>query len=179
MTISINWRIGTSLVTDIDHGSSATDATLPAQIIFIEHDGANQLTNCKFWIDAKITDYEGDKSPITDLAELKAWGDGTAANTFGGFFLSMNAAGSFPSWPTYTTKSGVDYFTFKSGVADSIENAVSLHTNMNSTPAMSTGIVPPSCSVWPSFACRIRVPALVHYVGTRQVTQKLRFTYTS
>jgi len=180
MTVNITWKLSGSAVTAVDHGSGTNGDSLTTKVLFIEHDGLNQLTECKFWIDAKISDYTGNLTPAADLAEIKAWGDQETEDAFGGFFISMNAVGSFPTWPVYGTKLGTDYFTFCTGTGDSIENGVTLHTNMNSTPAMSSsGIIPASCSIWPSFACRVHIPAEVDTVGIRQFVQKLRFTYTS
>ncbi len=182
MAVQITWKESAVAITSLNHGSVAAGGSSTIRTLTIEHDGENQITNCRFWIDTKSGAYGGGATPAADLAEMLEWGDALTAAGFGGLKLNMDAAAAFPvgKWPSYSDKYGSDYSAFYTGRGDTADNGVLLHINMNSTPIMpANGVIPASCTTWPSFACRIEVPTSEGTTGVRQFEHKLRFTYTS
>jgi len=182
MTVQITWKELDVAITYLNHGDVGAGNNSLVRTVFIEHDGENQITNCRLWIDVKSGTYGGDATPAADLAEILEWGDAAVADDFGGLAVNMDAAGSFPGgkWPTASVKYSDDYSAFYTGRGDTPDNGLLLHVNMNSTPAMpGNGVIPADCTTWPSFACRLRVPSNEGTTGVRQFEQKLRFTYTS
>lgn len=183
MAVTITWNDSSDVATTLFlHGTVAAGSNSASQLISVEHDGLNQITGCRFWLDAFSGIYSGATSAANDINEFLVWGDGSATTSFGGFQVNMDAAGSFPvdKWPTATLKFGDDFSGFYTGRGDSSTNGVLLHSNMNSEPPMpANGTIPASCTTWPSFRARISIPSIEDSAGKRQVTQKLRFTYTS
>lgn len=183
MAVSIIWRPSNtgSPITNVDHGAGGNGDILAEQEVYIEHDGVNDITQCKFWISEKSGGYTGSFSASIDLAEMVSWGDGATSAAFGGFQISMDDG---VSWPTYTDKGATgggdaDYFVARTGYGDSAANGVELSSSMNSTPAMTGNTIPDSCTIWPHFKSRIQIPTDESETGVRQFDLKLRYTYTS
>lgn len=179
MTVSITFSAtnGGSAITSLDNGSAAADSNTTEQEIFIRHDGANQISNCGFYLAAKSGTYGGDFSAAADLAEILEWGDATTEASFGGFLINMDATGGYTSWPTYTSKGGTSYNTFRTGAGDSSTNKILLAVNMGLTGSVGTLQAGDEPNV--RFKCRIDVPSDETVLGVRQFDQKLSFIYTS
>jgi len=176
MSIQITWIESSVGISYLNHGDVAYGTLSNVRTISIQHDSSNALTNCAFYISERET-YSGDATAQTDLAEVLSWGDATSSDDFGGLQINMNALDNFPSadWPSVNNKLN----TFRSIRGDE-DHPIQLNKTMNSTPKMiSNGVIPPSCTVWPTFRCRIQVPVTAGTTGVRQFEQKLRFTWTS
>lgn len=171
---------GTAITDPLDHGTEPAGDTTTVKDIYVRHDGSNQLTQCKFWIGEYSGTYTGGASASLDLAEILAWGDDTDAADFGGFFISMDAAGSFPTWPTLSDKNTSTYAVFQTGIGDSADDGLALATDM-STVMSTAGVIPADGSHDPNphFEAKIQIPTSEATAGIRQFDQKLRFTYTS
>jgi hypothetical protein len=191
MAVTVSWLdalIGGSAVTPLlDHGQDANGQILDlGSAIFLEHDGANPITACKFYLAAKSGVYGGDSSAANDYNEMIAWGDSLAAGgpaetaEFGGFQINMNKTGGFPSgsWPTHAAKTPTSGSAFYTGVGDTVANGISLVTAMGAG-VTSTGVIAIGTSPDASFRARIQIPTDEGTPGVRQFDQKLRFTYTS
>jgi hypothetical protein len=180
MAVNITWSSsngGAAISDPLDHGTGGNGDALPAQTIYLEHDGVNQLTSCGFYLGEKSGSYGGDFSAPADFAELLAWGDGTG-DDFGGFQINMDAAGAWPisAWPTSGDKQPTNGSSFFTGVGDSLTNKIPLAVSMGiPTP----GTIQAGSAPNVRFQARIEVPVNEDTVGFREVDQKLRFTFTS
>jgi hypothetical protein len=182
MSVNITWEIDSVEGTLVTHSPTSNGSSSTQKVITVKHDGNNQITSCRLWLTAVSSGYSGSASPATDLTEFIGWADQNSLNGFGGLQVNMDAAGSFPvdKWPSWTQKFGDDFSSFYTGRGNLAENGVLLHPNMNSNPPMpANGTIPADCTTWPTFQTRIHVPQDENNAGTRQVEQRLRFTYTS
>lgn len=181
MPVSVTWSSsngGGAISQPLDHGVDTNGSVLSAQEVFLSHDGANQITDCGFYLAEKSGAYGGDASAGADLSELLGWGDGGDADAFGGFQLNMDATGGYAgNWPTFGDKSGSTYNVFRTGVGDSEANKIVLATNMGLTGAPGTIQTGSSPNV--RFQCRVEIPEDEDTAGVRQFDQRLRYTYTS
>jgi hypothetical protein len=180
MPVAITWSStqgGSALSEPLSHGSIAAGNTLPAQQVYLRHDGVNQITNCKFYVSQYSGAYTGGATAAADIAEALAWGDGITLASFGGFQVNMDKAGGFPSgsWPTFSSKQPSNGSAFFTGAGDSADNAILLSSAMGLTSAglLQTGT--PDVA----FQCRVHIPSDEGITGIRQFDQKLRYTYTS
>lgn len=180
MSVSIIWSAtngGAALSSPVDHGSGGNGDTLATSTIYLRHDGDNPITDCGFYLAELTGTYSGGASKSADLAEVLGWGDGTTATTFGGLLLNMNATGGWATWPSYSSKSGSNYNTFRTNVGDSQINKITLATEMGLTG--SAGVVQAGDSPNVRFRLRVQIPTAEDTVGIRQFDQRLRYTYTS
>lgn len=191
MPVTITWSLsngGVPITEPQNHGSGGVGTFRPSAAgteIYLAHDGANQITNCKFHLAQYSGTYTGGASAAADYLEMLAWGDSLAAggpaeaSEFGGFQINMDAVGGYAAaWPTHASKGGVGDtgVAFRTGVGDSAADGVNLHA---STGATSTGVIPVGEDPNVRFKCRIQIPTDEAVLGIRQFDQKLRYTYTS
>lgn len=182
MAVNITWSAtenGTQISDPLDHGQKENGEITDVESIFLRHDGANQITNARMYIDEKSGVYGGDFAAATDLAEIIGWGDGGVADAFGGFQINMDANGGFPngSWPTVGTKQPSNGSAFFTGVGDSAVNGVTLTTAMGAG-VTSNGIIA-AAATDVNFSARVEIPFDEDTSGIRQFDSKLRFTFTS
>jgi hypothetical protein len=180
MAVNITWSStngGVAMSDPLDHGSGGNGTTLSSATIYIEHNGTNQLTNCGFYIGEKSGTYTGSFSPSIDLAEILAWGDGSA-NSYGGLQINMDAVGDFPSgaWPIAADKQPTNGNTFLTGVGDTPDNKILLAVSMGLN---NVGVIPSGTAPNVRFQSRIQIPTDEDTTGTREFDQKIRFTFTS
>jgi hypothetical protein len=181
MTVSIIWSLtqgGSSLAdTTVSLGNVSNGQATTDEEIFVRHDGNNSITDVKMYIRAFSGTYSGAASAALDLAEILGWGDQTSADDFGGFMIHMNATGSYPSgeWPDVSTKTTAEGYTCRTGVADSVGNAVTLSA---ATGAASAGTIA-SGATNQRFKVRWQVPTNEDTLGIRQWEQILVYNYTS
>jgi hypothetical protein len=160
-----------------NHRSDTNGTILSDEEVFLEHDGDNPITGCKFFIGEKTAPYAGDFSASADLAELLAWGDDATEDGFGGAQVNMDAINSYAaSWPTYLSPDNAKTKTFKTGIGDSSANGIILHSSMG---LVSTGTIQAGTSPNVRFKLRIQLPTDEDTAGTREFDQKLRYTFTS
>lgn len=187
MTVSITWSTtnGGSAIegNSVDHGDLTNNSSSTAQQIYIRHNGANEITDCGFYVQAASDSYGGDFTAAGDLSEILAWGNALVSADYGGFELNLDADSSYPSgsWPSVTTKSVTDTgrtigVVCRTGVGDSTANKISLVTDMGCTASetIQTGSGPNV-----RFKCRFTVPQSEDTVGIRQIKVTLTYTYTS
>lgn len=186
---NISWiadTVGGSEITDplvggdtgADLGVKTNGEITDAQELYLEHDGANQIINCKFYLAAYSGTYGGDDSPANDLAELLDWGSQSVEDDFGGFQINMDRTGGWATaWPTYDAHSVSSLsYVFETGVGDSVDNAIALATGMG---CPSVGVIPSGADPNVGFRCRVQIPTNEDTPGVRQFDLKLRFTFTS
>ncbi len=170
---------GAAIDDPVSFGNTSNGSTTTGQVIFVEHDGASNITGCGFYVDV-ASSYAGDFTAVADKAEILSWGDGASAPAFGGYEINMNASGTFPgaSWPTFSNKTTVDGFGFavRTGVGDSSGNAITIPTV---TGATSSGVIQSGAAPDVSFKTRMVIPANVSTTGIRQFRLVLKYTYTS
>ena len=181
MSVSIIWSStvgGEAITSIIDHGNAANGAATTPEEIFIRHDGGSNITNVALYIREYSGSYSGSATAAADIAEIINWGDQTAEDDFGGFFINFNAATSYATgWPTYSDKSPTGGFVHRTGYGDSESNAIDLPT---STGATATGeIQTGSAAPGVRFQAKIAVPTNEDTAGVRQWETVLRYTYTS
>jgi len=171
--VTLIWTItnGGGSVAYIDHGSIPVGTSGTAREIFVRHDGVNPITNCGLY----VTDYNQNDF----IATLLGWGDEDNVSYFGGLQFNLDATGLYPTWPTYGDKSSDTYFVAKTGLGDSITNAVVLP--ITTGLATSAGVIQPGTSPNVRFKFRIQVPAtIVGDPGPAMAFEtRIRFTYTS
>lgn len=174
---------GSAISSDVDGGSAGNGEETAADTVYIRHDGSNPITGCKLYIASINERYSGATTADGDLLEMLGWGDKTTASAFGGFFLNLNATGSFPagSWPTLINKSVESAgktvgAVCRTGVGDSASNGVSLITNMgcSSDETIQTGSSPDV-----RFQCKVSIPSAEDTVGIRHFKIVLSYSYTS
>lgn len=187
MAVSIIWSLtngGESISDLIDHGNLSNGSQSGGQTIYIRHDGTNKITNVGLYMRAYSGVYGGSFTATGDLNELISWGNGVAANTFGGFLINMDAIGGFPStsWPIYTDKSidlgggVIGGFVHCTGQGDSEGNAVELSARSGAT---IDGEIQAGSSPNVRIQVAVAIPILEDTVGIRQWDQVLRYNYTS
>lgn len=178
---NIIWSLtdgGSAITTALDHGGSSNGSETAIREIYVRHTFTNPITSAKLFIRELSTTYTGSATAPADISEVIAWGNEDTANGFGGYFVNMNAAGTYPaaSWPTYLSKAPTSGFVCKTGVGDSELNAVLLDTNSGCT---SAGVIIAGTTPNVRFSVKIQVPDDEDTVGERQFETALVFTYTS
>lgn len=181
MAVNIIWSLsngGAAISDPLDHGIKGNGESTDAQIVYLEHDGSNPITNCGFYIGEYSGTYDGDFSAPADLQELLDWGDATLEDEFGGFQINMDATGGFPAgaWPTYLDKQPTNGSAFFSGIGDGLANKILLAISMGLS---SIGVIPAGSAPNVRFQSRVQIPTNEDVVGVREFDQKLRFTFTS
>lgn len=183
--VSIIWSTtngGPSLDEPLNHGNNSISNTLGPTTIFIRHTGNNPITGCAFYMRTFAGTYSGDALPIDDFNELIGWGNAGLAADFGGFQINQNAVSAFPSisWPTLANKTTVDGlgFTFRTGVGNTVSNAVALKKESYSATG-TDGQIPTGTAPNVRIQARILVPTSETVPGVRQFESILKFTFTS
>ncbi len=178
--VNITWSItnGGSSITTLSHGNGAAGSNLTAQTIYIRHNGNNPITNCKVYLAQKSGAYTGAATAAADYNEMLEWGNANLVTTFGGLQFNFNAVGAFPngSWGTYDSKSKTNGEHVRTGVGDSIANAIALPT---ATGATSVGLIEAGSTPNVRFQARYKIPSAEGTLGARQMDLRLRYTYTS
>jgi len=181
MSVNVIYSItngGTALSSTLDHGSSPNGDTTTAQVIYLRHDGVNEITAAALYIQQLTSTYSGSATAAADISEILSWGDASTSAGFGGVQFNLNATGSFPAaaWPTYDDKDPTGGSTCRTGVGDSSGNAITVPTTTGATAAgtIQTGSTPNV-----RFQMRAEVPSAEDTVGIRQFDLALSYTYTS
>lgn len=178
--VNITWSTtnGGSGISNLSHGNGAAGANLTAQTVYIRHSGSNPITNAKLYLAQKSGTYSGAATASADYTEILGWGDGNLSTNYGGLQFNFNATGSFPgaSWPVYNAKNPTNGASVRTGVGDSIANAIALPS---ATGATNVGEIPAGSSPNVRFQMRFRIPNNEGTLGARQVDLRLRYTYTS
>jgi len=169
---------GSSITSNIAHGNTSNGLTTTGQEIFIRHDGLNSITAAKLYIRPYTGTYSGDASANLDFLELLSWGDNLTLNDFGGFQINMNAIESYTAgdWSSYDNKDRTHGYVCRTGIADSVGNAVLLSTG---TGVATAGVIVAGSTPNIRFKSRVQVPTNEDTVGVRLWDQVLLFTYTS
>ena len=91
----------------------------------------------------------------------------------------MNATGGFPGgdWPTFSSKQPTNGSAFFTGVGDNATNKILLKTTMGSA-VTSDGVLAASDND-ARMMLRFEIPSDEGTTGVRQVSQRLRYTFTS
>lgn len=181
MTVSVTWSYsngGAAITTDVDYGNASNGDTTDAEEIFVRHDGSNSITSVGLYIRAYSGTYVGSATAALDLTEFIGWGNSSTSSGFGGILINWNALGSYPSssWSTYSSKAPTGGNVFRTGVGDSLSNAVEVPT---STGATAAGEIQAGSSPNVRFQLKIRVPTNEDTVGIRQFDLVLAYSYTS
>ena len=140
----------------LDHGNVTNGSSTGIQEVFIRHNGANEITDCKFWIAPYSGVYGGGTSASLDLAEILSWG---VSNE--GLRIDPNPDSIFTS--------------FKTGVGDSSINAIALSGGDGGTNPDDIGAGMNTASI----KLRVSVPPSEDTAGYRQFDFKMDYTYTS
>lgn len=169
---------GTALTDDQDMGSGSNGDTITAQTIYLRHDGANNITNVRFYLRAYASSYTGGATAIDDFAEIIGWGDATTSSAFGGVQFNMDAGNSFPAaqWPTLASKSTTYGLVCRTGYGDSSANAITLSSNTGCT---SDGTVQAGSSPNVRWQHRVVVPSDEDTTGVRLTEMVFLYDYTS
>jgi hypothetical protein len=181
MSVNIVWSFsngGAALSSAIDHGSSPNGDTTTAQLIYLRHDGSNEITAAKIYAQQFTGSYVGAATAAADISEVLSWGDASTESTFGGIHFNLNAIGSFPTaaWPTYDDKTPTGGATCRTGVGDSGANGVTIPTTAG---ASSAGVIQTGTTPNVRFQARIQVPSTEDTVGIRQFDFALSYSFTS
>jgi hypothetical protein len=185
MAVLITWSstAGGGAISNVNHGSISNGTNTTEQQVFVRHDGLNSITAAGFYFAQKSGSYTGTFTAAGDFTEIVGWGDGVAANDFGGIQVNMDSEGTFSGGATWgmseSQKTSVDglKYTVRTGVANSLGNKVLLSEKMSTSMSVD-GILPAAVNN-ASFQLRIKAPTSETTTGTRQFDQVLSYTYTS
>lgn len=126
MTVSLSFSTvagagGTPIALPQSGGTISPGASSTAMDIYIYHDGANEITDVKFYmLPYSAGVYPGTESAQDDYDKVVGWGDTSYPldpTTGGGVYFNQNLTGSHPA---------ASYQVFRSGVGDTLANAVTL-----------------------------------------------------
>lgn len=185
MAVSITWSLtanGAS-ITSVDHGSAELGQNTSEATLFLRHNGSRKISNCALFIAPKTSGYTGDFNANTDHAEIISWGDANVAGDFGGVQINMDAEGGFSGGSTWgmseSQKTSTDglKFTIRTGVGDSLANAVTL-SEKTSVSVPTNGEIPPGVTT-ASFKTRVKIPSNESVGGFREYSLFLKYSYTS
>lgn len=180
MSITVTWSAssgGSQLTVPRNQGNLRASLIGTPEEVYLWHNATNDLTNAKFYLTRVAdADYAGSFSPQEDLAEVLEWGAATSEEDFGGMLLNMNAVGGYPTWSTFSTKSGTGYNVFRTGTGDSASNGIDLYTGMGLS---ATGVLPAGSTPDVRFSFRMQTPESESVIGIRHVNIALSFDYTS
>ena len=174
--VNVTWSLinnGPQVPSFIDHGDISNGQTTTPVTLYLRHDGINPITNVGLYVREFSGTYSGSLSGTDDLLEIRSWGDGVTALTFGGFQFSFNSS----TWPSsYTSKdTPTTAYTYRTGVGDSELKAITLDSTATGG---SSGVIAAG-NTTTHFQVRIQVPSSVDIVGTRQWDLTTVFTYTT
>lgn len=184
MSVSIVFTVDNVATTSINHSTVEAGNETTAKTVYVSLSGANNpVNNFRLYLDAKSGTYSGSKTAAEDKTEIIGWGDGNTAAAFGGvqFNFLKTSDPSFPSsgWGTYDSKSPTGGTTIRTGVGDSLANAILLSTTAGLLVS-TAGHIPKDVTTSDiAFQMRIKVPSSVATLGTRQFDIKAAFSYTS
>jgi len=197
MSVTIHWALdnnGTDIIQPLEHSRTndllENNTETEEKEIYIYHDGANDLTNCSFYLNPFSGTYEGHKSAMLDFEELLEWGNSADVDDFGGYMINMDAANSFTAnWPSNSShsigNSSVLSFVFNNSdsLGNKSSNSIPFHANMLANGNGETGVCPANAPYGYGanykFKCKIKIPKNENEVGTRQFDLVMRYTYTS
>ena len=183
MSVNIIWSYtaaGAAIEDLVDHGSVANGSGSTPKDVYIEHDGAGDITNVAIYVRQLSGTYSGTFTPSADLSKIIEWGDETVEDDFGGFMICFNKsyAGNLSSnslvWPTYAAKDQNYCYTFRTGTGDSESNAITVPTKAGIAVAGTIGAAE---NAFLGFKCL--VPTNESTLGVRQWETVLRYTYSS
>jgi len=173
MSVSVNIStasLGPPVSLPVEQTGTPGD-TLGPLSYYISHSGLDKIEGCGFYLLPYATGvYLGTKTPQDDLDEILEWGDENNAGTSpdGGLFIDMNAVGGFP---------GGDEILFRTGVGDSIVNAIPLSADAIITGAAFEGEIAASGEA--QISLYIEIPTGEGNAGTRYVTLAMTYLATS
>lgn len=184
MSVTISWasnNLGTPITQPSSHGSIAKGNSGNAQTVYIYHNGVNNITSCGFYIQPFNGDYNGVASANDDYDELLEWGDSNVAANFGGFCVNMDATGTWADgWPTVINKNPTHGFVARTGVGDTLANAITVSSHIGSAGDGIIDANPPNGYGGNlRFQCRVQVPTNEGTLGKRQFDLVLTYSYTS
>jgi hypothetical protein len=137
---------------------------------YISHDGTVKISDCAIYIlpySAGV--YLGAGTAQDDYNLLIGWGDSSyPASSGGGLYVNMNHAGGFPSG---------DWAVFRTGVGDSIGNAITLTDTAISTGLAATGEIQAGGEA--HLRWRLDVPASYTGTGIGYIDTLMYYTSTS
>lgn len=181
MTVSLSFSTdstGVPVIALPQDASTITPGSNSSEIdVYIRHDGTNEITDLKLYLlpySAGV--YAGTNTAQDDYDKLISWADAsysTDPTLGGGVYINMDRDGSFPA-------SG--YQSFRTGVGDTLANAVTLDSKAVSVAA-GNGEIPPGQYAQVRFRIDVPssgqfgLPASATSVGT--VYFDLLATYTS
>jgi len=178
--VDITWSLtnGGAALSTLSHGNVSNGQDTTAQEVFLRHNGSNSITSCGLYVREYSGTYTGGASASADLAEILGWGDQSTLAGFGGFHLNLNAVGGYPSsdWPTYSSKSPTNGEAVRTGVGDSVGNAITITT---ATGATADGTIQAGASPNVRLQMRVRIPADEDTTGVRMWDTVLTYNYTS
>ncbi len=151
-----------------DMGDLSPSGTSDVLDLYLSHDGAAKISNCKFYIlpySAGV--YLGAGTAQDDYELVLGWGDDSQpATSGGGLYISMDHAGGFPT---------NSYQVFYTGSGSTLATAIQLSANAISTGAAVAGEIPPLGEA--HIRLRLDVPA--GYIGTGRGYVDTLMYYTS
>lgn len=162
--------LGTAQAVPVDQGSIAPGGAAGAQVLYIRHNGAENITDCAVYIQPYAGGaYVGSSTPNDDFDELLCWGDALPSSTSGnGCYINTNGA-----WKNATSLR-----------ASSETNAIDLvEADIFTGTPDGDGVIPPSAQA--RVYVRVDVPATVSCdggpaiapsAGLRQFDFVLRYT---
>lgn len=172
MSVSITWTQSGVSTTSVNYGTVSGNSHSAYQTISISHNGVNPLTNCKLYLTSQV-------NHTADLAEILKWGDSTISGSFGGLAVNFNPSG-LATWPTisskYSTTSGHNYNTFRTGAGDTTTDGIIL-SSANQPLLTGNGIIPSTVSGLVYLS--IMMPTSGVVLGARNWNLGLSYTYTS
>ena len=179
--VDIIWSLtngGSALTTVLNHGNLSNGQNTVAQEIFLRHNGINPITSCGILTRQFSGTYSGGKSAAVDFAEFLSWGDQSTLAGFGGIQFNMDAVGAYPAaaWPTYASKTPTNGETVRTGVGDSVSNAITIPAV---TGATANGTIQAGASPNVRLGMRVHIPADEDTVGVRMVDTVMIYNFTS
>ena len=181
MTVLLTWSENSGDIgySEFDGGASASGSETTSKTVYLRHDSDNTVTSCMLYCVPKTGTYEGDTTSVDDFAELLSWGNSSGASDFGGIQINFDAVGGFSGGTSWgmsesqkTSTDGLKY-TIRTGVGDSLANAILLPVEMSSnliTPGEIPTLVEDA-----RMQIRIKVPANEGDTGARQFSIVLSY----
>ncbi len=167
MTVSMSFSTvagagGTPISLPQSGGTISPGASSSVMDIYVYHDGANPITNVKFYmLPYSAGVYPGTRTASDDYDLVIGWGDAAT----GGFYVNQNLAGGHPPG---------SYTVFETGVGDTLATGITL-----SSLAMYAGDTSGTLEAgdYAHLKFRIDVPGAEATTGT--VYFDLLFSYTA
>jgi hypothetical protein len=182
MAVSITWsetQGGAAISAPLNHGTASTGSNTTAKNIWLEHDGANDITGCGFILTQYSGTYTGGATAALDKTELTTTWPSGSGTSWGGVLINMDADGAFPAgnWPTVSTPQPSLGATFTSSIGADTASKVTLQTSMGAAVTSNGTIAAANDDT--NFQMRMQVPSDEGTLGVRQFDLKLRYTFTS